>query len=123
MIRNDEVKVYDYVEKGTGIHVVKAVTCYEGKAIYAFAKCDPEDTFDYEFGKNLALKRLDLKVAEKRAAHAKEYLKFCETNLTYVELEKRQLQKAIKRAAIAFLDRKVEIADLETEIKELLETI
>ena len=53
MTKNYDVKVFDYVEKATGAHIVKAVTTYEGKAVYAFAKCDPEDTFDYEFGKNL----------------------------------------------------------------------
>ena len=122
-MRNYSTHTYDYVEKSTGIHVVKAVTIYEGKAVYALAKCDPNDNFDLEFGKKLALKRLDQKIALKRAAHSKEFVRFCERNLEFVELERKRLRKMIEDAKTARLDRLVEANMLDKEIKEMLDSV
>ena len=122
-MRNYSTHTYDYVEKSTGIHVVKAVTIYEGKAVYALAKCDPNDNFDLEFGKKLALKRLDQKIALKRTAHSKEFVRFCERNLEFVELERKRLRKMIEDAKTARLDRLVEANMLDKEIKEMLDSV
>ena len=117
-MRNYETNVYDYIEKD--IHVVKAVTTYEGKAVYAYAKCDPNDNFDLEFGTKLALKRLDYKIALKRAAHAKEYAKLCRADLEHVEHYKKRLKKTIESAEISYSNRMVEVNQLENEIAEML---
>ena len=45
---------------------VTATTMYAGSLISATAKCDPSDTFNEEFGKKLAEKRLEYKIAKKR---------------------------------------------------------
>ena len=115
-----ETYVYSYTENNTGIQVVKAVTIYEGKAIYAYAKCDPEDSFDFEFGKKLALKRLDYKIALKRAAHNKEFAKLCRIDLEHVESYKKRLKKTITSAEVAYGNRMVEAKQLEIEINEML---
>ena len=123
MNKNYTTHVFDYIEKTTGRHVVKAVTTYEGKSVYAFAKCDPEDTFDLKFGTDLALLRLDQKIALKRAASMKAYAKCCRMNLEYIEIEKRRTKNAMQRAEVSYSDHMVEAAQYETRIAEMLSNI
>lgn len=122
-MRNYETKIYDYIDKKTGAHVVKAMTLYAGKPVSAYAKCDPTDNFDLEFGTQIALKRLDLKIAYKRAASMKEYAKFCRMNLEFIEIEKHRVKGALQRAEVAYSDRMVEAKELEDEIAGMLKSI
>lgn len=122
-MRNYETKVYNYVDKKTGKQIVKAVTMYAGKSISAVAKCDPQDVFDLDFGAKLALLRLDQKIAIKRAASMKTYVKFCEMNLEFIENEKRRVKNALERAQVAASDRLVDAKQYEDEIKALLSDI
>ena len=119
-MRNYETKTFDYIDKKTGAHIVKAETMYAGKPISAFAKCDPNDAFSLEFGKAVALKRLDRKIALKRAASMKEYAKFCRMNLEFIENEKRRVKGALQRAEVAYSDRMVEAKGLDIEIAKML---
>lgn len=121
-MRNYETKVYDYVDKKTGTHIVKATTMYAGKTVSAFSKCDPRDTFDLEFGTKVALKRLDIKIAQKRQASMIAYAKFCKQNLEFIETEKRRTKKAMERAEVAALDRRIEAKQFEAELAELIAT-
>ena len=120
IMRNYETKVYDYIDKKTGQHIVKARTMYAGKSVYAFAKCDPDDTFDLKFGTELALLRLDQKIALKRASSMKSYTKFCQMNLDFVEAEVRRIKRARDRAIVSYSDRMVEAKQYEDRIKKLL---
>jgi len=122
-MRNYETKIYDYVDKKTGAHIVKATTMYAGKTVSAYSKCDPKDNFDLKFGTDVALKRLDIKIAQKRAASMTTYAKFCKMNLKSIEQEKRRTKKAMERAEIAALDRKAEAKELEAELAEMLNNI
>lgn len=122
-MRNYETKVYNYVDKKTGQQVVKAITMYAGKSVSAVAKCDPQDTFDLEFGTKLAMLRLDQKIALKRAASMKAYAKFCEMNLELVEIEKRRTKNALQRAEVSYSDRMVEAKQYADEIKAMLANI
>ena len=121
-MRNYETKIYDYVDKKTGAHVVKASTMYAGKVVNAFAKCDPTDTFDLAFGTTVALKRLDIKIAEKRAASMAAYAKFCEMNIDFLQQEVRRVSKALERARVATGDRLVDAKLYEDELKELFKS-
>lgn len=122
-MRNYETKIYDYVDKKTGAHIVKAATMYAGKTVSAYAKCDPGDTFDLEFGTKVALKRLDIKIAQKRYASMITYAKFCKMNLELIDIERRRTKKAMERAEVAALDRKLEAKEYEAELAELLNSI
>lgn len=121
-MRNFEPRVYSYTEKSTGIKIVKAVTTYDGKVVYATAKCVPEDNFNFELGKQIALKRLEIKIAQKRAAHNNEFAKFCRIDLEHVEHYKKRLKKALASAEIATANRRAEIKQREAELTELLNT-
>ena len=122
-MRNYATKTYDYIDKKTGAHIVKATTMYAGKTVSEYAKCDPNDVFDLEFGKQVALKRLDIKIAKKRAASMKAYTKFCQTNLEWIEIEARRTRKALERAKVASSDRMAEAKELEAELAEMLASI
>ena len=121
-MRNYETKIFDYIDSKTGAHVVKATTMYAGKSVSAYSKCDPTDTFDLEFGIAVALKRLDIKIAEKRAASMKAYAKFCETNLDFLYQEERRVSKALERARVAAGDRLVDAKMYEDDLKELFKS-
>jgi hypothetical protein len=120
IMKNYDIRVYDYIEKATGVHIVKAVTTYEGKAIYAFAKCSPEDKFDLEFGVKLAVLRLDKKLAKKRYALRKAHLGCLKENLEWINQDKRKLVKLIEKEEVICADRRVELYNAEVELKNLL---
>lgn len=122
-MRNYETKIFNYIDKKTGAHIVKATTMYNGKTVSAFSKCDPRDTFDLDFGTAVALKRLDIKIAQKRQASMIAYAKFCKMNLELIETEKRRIKKAMERAEVAAFDRKVEANELEVELAGMLTNI
>jgi hypothetical protein len=119
-MRNYETKTFDYIDKKTGAHIVKAETMYAGKPVSAFAKCDPNDTFSLAFGKEVALRRLDYKIAKKRQASMLAYAKMCKQNLEWIEIEKRRVKAALERAEVAALDRKVEANEIAVEIAKML---
>lgn len=51
---------------------VYAVSSFAGKTVRGIAKCNPEDEFDFETGKKLAIARCATKIAKKRFARACE---------------------------------------------------
>lgn len=122
-MRNYATNLYDYVDKKTGAHIVKATTMYAGKTVSAYAKCDPNDVFDLDFGKKVALKRLDIKINQKRYASMITSAKFCKMNLEYLDTERRRLKKAMEKAEVAALDRKVDIKNLENELEDMFKNI
>ena len=89
---------------------VIATTTYCGKPVRAVAKCNPEDEYDRQFGEDLALARLNLKVAKKRRARSYEkmyaaadahkkardfYHEMCEYNSAAIQ-EVKDAEAAIK---------------------------
>ena len=53
-------------------NMVIAITTFAGRTVRAKAKCHPNDEFDYEFGKELAAARCNVKVARRRYQRAME---------------------------------------------------
>lgn len=119
-MRNYVTRVYDYVEQATGRHVVKATTMYAGKTVCAFAKCDPEDTFDLKFGTDVALKRLDHKIALKRAATFRRKAATCREVIEYYKQEIKHMQKSLANAETFAADRMVDAANIERELTDML---
>lgn len=119
-MRNYATNTYEYKDQKTGCMVVKAQTMYAGKTVSAFSKCDPTDNYDKEFGEKVANKRLDIKIAKKRAASFKRKAKTCQDVIEVYRQEIQRLQKAKEAAEVLAADRMVEAADLEAELTELL---
>ena len=119
-MRNYATNIYEYVEQATGCHVVKANTMYAGKTVSAHAKCDPTDTFDRDFGEKVATKRLDIKIAKKRAASCKRKAETCQEIIDFYKQEIKRLTKSKESAEVMAADRMVEVAELETELAALL---
>lgn len=51
---------------------VIVVSTYARKNVRGVARCNPQDDFNYEIGKQIAKARCDLKIAEKRVKRARE---------------------------------------------------
>ena len=70
----DKYKFYQFKNENGGTTIV-AISTYAGKSVKGYAKCNPNDTFDFEKGKQLAAARCNLKIAEKRRQRAsKKYM-------------------------------------------------
>lgn len=119
-MRNYATKIYEYKDQATGCRVVKAQTTYAGKTVNAFAKCDPTDTYDKEFGEKVANKRLDIKIAKKRAASFRRKAQTCQELIDFYKHEVQRLRKTKETAEIMASDRAAEVVDLEAELLELL---
>ena len=70
----NKYKCYGYDEKNEDgsirAHCVVAVSTYAGKTVKGYAKCHPDDTWDWEKGKALAIARCAEKIAAKRNTRA-----------------------------------------------------
>lgn len=120
---NLDIKTYTYKEANTGRIVVKAVTTYCGKTVCAYAKCDPVDTFDEKFGKDVAELRLRSKILKKSSKGFKARAKACDENIKWCRNELKLLKKTKDRASATAIDRLVEAKEIDDHIKSLLETI
>ena len=78
MFDESKYKCYGYDEKNPDgsirCHCVKAVSTYAGKTVAGYAKCHPDDNWNWEKGKELAIARCAAKIAKKRAARATKKL-------------------------------------------------
>lgn len=119
-MRNYATNTYEYKDQKTGCMVVKAQTMYAGKTVNAFAKCDPTDTYNKEFGEKVANKRLDIKIAKKRAASFRRKAQTCQEIIDFYKQEIQRLRKTKETAEIMASDRAVEVVNLEAELLELL---
>ena len=74
MFDENKYKCFGYDEKNPDgsirCHCVKAISTYAGKTVAGYAKCHPNDNWDWEKGKALAIARCAAKIAKKRAARA-----------------------------------------------------
>ena len=74
MFDENKYKCYGYDEKNSDgsirCHCVVAISSYAGKPVKGYAKCHPDDAWDWEKGKALAIARCAEKIAIKRANRA-----------------------------------------------------
>ena len=122
-MRKYETKFYNYTEKNSGRQVVKATTLFAGKPINAFAKCDPADTFDKEFGEKVAEKRLDIKITKKNAASCRRRARVYAGLITELEaaLVRARKAKANAETQAAKIDRATE--GLEAELAAIIQGV
>ena len=63
-----------YTYDKDGIIVTACVSKYKGQLVRATSKCMPDDEFNEETGKNIARRRVDVKIAKKKLRNLiKEY--------------------------------------------------
>lgn len=96
-------------EKDNKPYQVIAVSTYAGKEVRGVAKCDPRDTFDLDFGKQLAAARCALKIAEKRKARA--------------TVEYRKAAAAANNAVMRFNEMKQYFMDSVDQLDDSIEEI
>lgn len=68
-------RFYEFIDKNTNQKCVAALSTFAKKDVRAVAKCDKNDTYDYELGKKIAVARLDQKIAVKRDKYSAKRLK------------------------------------------------
>lgn len=73
-------------------NLIIAVSTFAGKPVRGIAKCDPDDSFSMEYGKELAAARCNQKIAEKRMKRAKAKLNIACTALNNVEFQYDRMQ-------------------------------
>lgn len=115
-----DIKLYTYTEPITGCKCVKAVTNYVGQNMFAIAKCDPIDEFDQEFGEKLAITRLNIKIAKRRIALAKERAEYAAEYKDFLEKEQRRVAATIKREEASVEERLDDYANLVLAEEALL---
>ena len=95
---------------------VIAVSTYAGKTVRGIAKCDVNDTFFLEKGKELAAARCNEKVAKKRLIRAQN------ANID-VLLEYGRLMKKFEKAVSYKEDSQVALTEAENLVASILETM
>lgn len=104
-----------------GRQKVVAITRHRGKTVRAVATCQPEDTFDEEFGKRVAKLKLELKLTDLRSKSAeREYdeLIKCKEDL-YDMIDEIEARLENTDEYLIMLDD--ERADLVDEYMEIIE--
>lgn len=104
----EKYKFYQFKNHHGGITVVAAST-YGKKTVKGYAKCNANDDFDFEKGKELAAARCALKIAEKRNKRASE---------KYMEAV-QDMNNAINR----FNDMKTYFMDSVDQVDEAIEKV
>ena len=66
----DKYHYIEYTDKENGKRYIIALSTYAGKTVKGVAVCDPEDEYDFEYGKRLAAARCEEKVAQRRLRNA-----------------------------------------------------
>lgn len=91
-----------------------AISTYAGKTVKGVAKIDPRDTFNSEFGKELAAARCALKVAKKRKARADKCVAkaYAEMSKAYRMVEKMKAYQ--EDAHREYEEASFNVTDLET---------
>ena len=115
-----DIKLYTYTEPITGCKCVKAVTNYVGQNMFATAKCDPIDEFDQEFGEKLATTRLNIKIAKRRVALAKERVTYATEYSKFLEKEQRRVAASLKREEVSVTERNADLEGLVAAEEALL---
>jgi hypothetical protein len=118
-----DIKLYTYTEPITGCKCVKAVTNYVGQNMFAIAKCDPIDAFDQEFGEKLATTRLNIKIAKRRIALAKERSAYATEYKELLEKELRRVTNTNKREEASVEERLDDYANLVLAEEALLAAV
>lgn len=95
---------------------VIAVSTYAGKVVRGVAKCDINDTFSFEKGKELAAARCNEKVAWKRLTRA-------ENKRREITKEYMEIRVAIRKAIRYKEDSEKALIEAEDLVASILETM
>lgn len=108
-----EVIEHCRVYKNPDANMIVAVSSYAGKTVRGIAKCHPNDSFDEEFGKKLAVARCNLKVAKKRQARADRKVREALVEQYEVESFLLKMKDYQRRASLDLSRLSKELAALE----------
>lgn len=122
-MKNFPVNFVTYFDKKKQCNAVKAITTYGGRYVSAIAYTHPNDTFNEELGKQIALTRLQAKIAKKKADGWARKAKQCSIEVAYANDYIKRMNKEADRALVNSSNFRVEQKDLEKKLDELLKSI
>lgn len=94
------------------------ISSYCNKDVKAYARCSPEDTFNFEVGRDLARARCDYKIALKRMKRAKtEHAAATKAVKSALEYQER-MQGYYANAATEFEKAATALEKLEDDLKK-----
>jgi len=96
-------------------NTVVAVCSFNGKRVKATAKCNPEDTFDFDKGKRIAIARCNAKIAKLR-------LKSAQSHYVNIKEEEWKLKNTADKIAKTVLDAQELLNKCNKTLKELEKT-
>lgn len=96
---------------------VICVTWYKGSSIKGIAKCDPDDAFDIETGKQLAYWRCRYKFLKRKAARAADAYAKAVGVAARAEAKRKKAIEFIEDVAYELTSAKHELAGLEKSLE------
>lgn len=91
------------------------VSSFAGKTVKGRAKCHPNDDFNEDLGKELAKLRCDLKVADKRRAHAAKKALAAHHAANYAKAHSDKMWGYYRNADEEYHDAHYALRQFETE--------
>lgn len=110
-----DVTKYTFVEHTSknGSKQITALSTYAGKTVKGYAKCHPEDEYNYGDGMTLAAARCNEKIAEKRVKRAEKCLKDAKEQLAKAE-------RLVNDMKDYYTDSIEKLAEARNEIEDIL---
>lgn len=109
-------KIFKYNIFTDNKNCVYAVSSFAGKTVRGVAKCNPNDTFDFESGKKLAIARCASKIATKRFKRAcakhDEAIRLYDAAVKYLH----EMEEYEQRAKAELNDALFDEAEVKAEI-------
>jgi len=93
-----------------------AISTYAGKTVRGVAKTDPRDTYDAEYGKELAAARCALKIAKKREKRANRQVKKAADQMAFAYANLEKVRKYRDDSVVAVNEALFNLMDVEEKM-------
>ena len=110
-MENPKYKIVNYGNK------VIAISSFAGKRVRGIAKCAPNDNFDMNTGRTLAIFRCNVKIAKKRAERAESKRKEAEDKLFEAARYYRKMQDYLDNANVKLQKAIESLEEVEKNLK------
>lgn len=114
---------YTYYDKKKECKAVKAVTTYDGKAVVGHAYVHPSDTYDEEFGKQLAGMRCQRKILKRKLANSKQRIRDDSQYLIYLLERVEEIKKDIEKSEYIKRETEASLKAIEVALVDIAQTV
>ena len=111
----DKYKYYRFVNENGGI-TVTAASSYAGRTVKGYAKCDPQDEFNLDHGKELAAARCNERIAAKRMKRAENKVAEAEKQVAEAQAFLARMQSYYEDSVNEYNDAMFNVEALENAL-------